>query len=228
LDEDVIHVDSFVDEHIFLVSSSDPWYGDIVLYLQTLKFPQHLSRDDRRRVRYQAKNYIIIDDTLYRRGIDNILRHCLTHEEAESVLNDFHSGACGGHLSGLATTQKFCELVISGHLSLKIVLKWLRSVTPARCSLRKCARIQPLFTQSLPSVPSPSGGWTSWIATQLSAGGNQHIIVVVDYFTKWVEAMPTVKYDGNTVAFFIFNQIIASSVSRVILSLIMAVTFRMK
>jgi hypothetical protein len=43
LDEDVIHVDSFADEHIFLVSSSDPWYGDIVLYLQTLKFPHHLS-----------------------------------------------------------------------------------------------------------------------------------------------------------------------------------------
>jgi hypothetical protein len=43
LDEDVIHVDSFADEHIFLVSSSDPWYGDVVLYLQTLKFTQHLS-----------------------------------------------------------------------------------------------------------------------------------------------------------------------------------------
>jgi hypothetical protein len=65
LDEDVIHVDSFADEHIFLVSSSDPWYGDIVLYLQTLKFAQHLSRDDRRRVRYQAKKYTIIGDTLY-------------------------------------------------------------------------------------------------------------------------------------------------------------------
>ena len=24
-----------------------------------------------------------------------------------------------------------------------------------------------------------------------SVGGNHHIIVVVDYFTKWVEAMPT-------------------------------------
>jgi hypothetical protein len=47
LDEEVIHVDLFVDEHIFLVSSSDPWYGDIVLYLQILKFPQHFSRDDR-------------------------------------------------------------------------------------------------------------------------------------------------------------------------------------
>jgi hypothetical protein len=56
LDEDVIHVDSFAYEHIFLVSSSNPWYGDIVLYLQTLKFAQHLSRDDRQRVIYQNKS----------------------------------------------------------------------------------------------------------------------------------------------------------------------------
>jgi hypothetical protein len=42
-----------------------------------------------------------------------------------------------------------------------------------------------------------------------SVGGNQHIIVAIDYFTKWVEAMPTVKSDGNTTTFFIFNQIIS-------------------
>jgi hypothetical protein len=42
-----------------------------------------------------------------------------------------------------------------------------------------------------------------------STSRNQHISVVVYYFTKWVEAMPTVKYDVNTVAFFVFNQIIA-------------------
>jgi hypothetical protein len=106
LDEDVIHVDSFVDEHIFLVSSSDPWYGDIVIYLQILKFPKHISRDDRRRIRYQAKKYLIVNNTLYHRGVDNILLRCLTHEEDKSILKDCHSGACGGHLSGLATTQK--------------------------------------------------------------------------------------------------------------------------
>ena len=41
-----------------------------------------------------------------------------------------------------------------------------------------------------------------------SAGGHHHIIVAVDYFTKWVEAMPIVKYDGDIAAHFIFNQII--------------------
>ena len=41
-----------------------------------------------------------------------------------------------------------------------------------------------------------------------SAGGHHHIIVAVDYFMKWVEAMPTVKSDGETAAHFVFNQII--------------------
>jgi hypothetical protein len=72
-----------------------------MLYLQTLKFPQHLSRDDRWCIRYQAKKYTIVGDTLYRRGIDDILRHFLTHEEAESILNDCHSGACGQNRGNL-------------------------------------------------------------------------------------------------------------------------------
>ena len=38
--------------------------------------------------------------------------------------------------------------------------------------------------------------------------GHHHIIVAVDYFTKWDEAMPTVKSSGETTAHFVFNQII--------------------
>jgi transposase InsO family protein len=40
------------------------------------------------------------------------------------------------------------------------------------------------------------------------AGGHQHIIVDLDYFPKWAEAMPTIKFDGKTATLFIFNQII--------------------
>ena len=43
LDEEEVYEDSFVDEHIFLISTMDPWYGDIIVYLQTLKVPTHLS-----------------------------------------------------------------------------------------------------------------------------------------------------------------------------------------
>jgi hypothetical protein len=42
-----------------------------------------------------------------------------------------------------------------------------------------------------------------------STNGHGYIIMVVDYFTKWVEAMPTYSNDGTTTTLFIFNHIIA-------------------
>jgi hypothetical protein len=42
-----------------------------------------------------------------------------------------------------------------------------------------------------------------------SSRGHGYIIIVIDYFTKWAEAMPTFINDGHIVALFIFNHIIA-------------------
>jgi transposase InsO family protein len=58
------------------------------------------------------------------------------------------------------------------------------------------------------------GPFTKWgsdytTCNPASARGHRYIIVVVDYFTKWVEAMPMFKYDGETATLFLFNQIIA-------------------
>ena len=50
-----------------------------------------------------------MEDNLYCHGVDSILCCCLTHEEAEAMLNDCHGGACGGHLSGISKAQKNSE-----------------------------------------------------------------------------------------------------------------------
>ena len=42
-----------------------------------------------------------------------------------------------------------------------------------------------------------------------SVRGHGYIIVVVDYFMKWDEAMPTYAEDGNIVTLFLFNHVIA-------------------
>ena len=115
---------SILDESLFLIRSSNPWYVDFIIYLQTQTFQPDTSRSEQRCIRYQAKDYLIVGDTLYRRGVDTILRRCLTHEEAEKVLNDFHAGDCGGHLSGYAIAQKilcagyfwptiFCDCILA-------------------------------------------------------------------------------------------------------------------
>eukprot|EP00253_Pinus_taeda_P019087 PITA_19087 len=42
-----------------------------------------------------------------------------------------------------------------------------------------------------------------------STANHKHIIVAVDYFTKWAKAMPTYKNDSETTTLFLFNQIIS-------------------
>ena len=57
-----------------------------------------------------SENYLIVDNTLYHRGVDSILQHCLNHEESKVVLNDCHEGACGGNLSRLSIAQKILRV----------------------------------------------------------------------------------------------------------------------
>ena len=45
IDEHMIYEDSFMDEHILIISYMDPWYGDFIIYLCTLNFPLHIPRD---------------------------------------------------------------------------------------------------------------------------------------------------------------------------------------
>ena len=42
-----------------------------------------------------------------------------------------------------------------------------------------------------------------------SAKGHKYIIIVVEYFTKWVEAMPTFGNESETEALFLLNQVIS-------------------
>ena len=55
------------DESLFLISTLDPWFGDIIIYLQTQTFRPEASKEDRRKIRFQSQQYKIIGDTLYRK-----------------------------------------------------------------------------------------------------------------------------------------------------------------
>jgi hypothetical protein len=67
-----VAVDSLPDESLFLISTDDLCYGDIIIYLQTQTLRRSLSSTERHRIHYQARQYIILGDTLYRRGIDSV------------------------------------------------------------------------------------------------------------------------------------------------------------
>lgn len=96
--------DIILDETLFLINSFDPWYGDIIIYLQNQTFWTNTTRFDQCCIRYQTSHYIIINDTLYHRGVNTIFRRCLTHGEVMNALNDCHTRAYSGHMYRYATS----------------------------------------------------------------------------------------------------------------------------
>ena len=143
------------------------------------------------------------------------------------MLNYYHRGVWGGHLSGLDTNQ---NILRAGYFWPSIFKDCIEAV-------KRCHPCQ-VFACNMHSKPAPlhpiitAGPFTKWgldfmDCNPTSARAHHHIIVAVDYFTKWAEAMPTVKSDGKTAAHFVFNQIITQfKILKESLPLTMARTFR--
>eukprot|EP00253_Pinus_taeda_P030452 PITA_30452 len=166
-------------------------------------------KDARRRIHHQAQPYRIVGDTLYCIGVDSVLRRCLTFEEDERVLNDCHSRACGDHMSGYATAQKILRAGYFWPSIFKDCILVVRSCHECQIYQRKmrapATPLHPVVTVG----PFAKRGIDYVTCKPRSAGGHGYIIVVVDYFTKWIEAMPTLSEDGHTAAQFLFNHVIS-------------------
>jgi hypothetical protein len=139
---------------------------------------------------------------LYHYGIDVVLQDCLTHEEAKQFLNDCHLGACGGHIYGMDTAQKNLRVGYIYPSIFKYCIEVVKQFPPCHMFQRKaCTHPSPLH----PIVfINPFSKWgIDFMQCKLtSARGHNYIIILVNYFTKWDEAMPTFFNDGRTTTIF--------------------------
>ncbi|XP_074318768.1 uncharacterized protein LOC141655595 [Silene latifolia] len=53
-----------------------------------------------RSLRIKASRFVLIDNVLFRRSLAGPYLRCLNREEANTVLQDVHSGECGNHAGG--------------------------------------------------------------------------------------------------------------------------------
>eukprot|EP00253_Pinus_taeda_P002509 PITA_02509 len=152
---------------------------------------------------------MIIGDTLYHHGIDIVLRRCLTHEETEKVLNDCHSGVCGGHQSCYTTAQNILRAGYFWPTMFKNCITAVRSCHACQIFDHKTrippAPLHPVF----PTKPFAKWGIDFMTCNPTLAGVHGYIIVAIDYFIKWAEAMPTLNNSGEMAAFLFFNHVVS-------------------
>ena len=111
-------------------------------------------------------------------------------------------------MSGYATTQKILRASYFWPSIFKDYIVTIRKFHDFHIYQHKmCAPPIPLH-HVVTIGPFVNWGINFMMCNPHSARGNAYIIVVVDYFTKWAEAMPTLAVDGKTTSQFIFNHII--------------------
>ena len=110
---------------------------------------------------------------------------------------------------GWLQPRKSSALAISGLQYLKIAMRLLRNSDHVKIFIQKSAPILLLYTLALQLALLSKWGIDFMHCNPTSARGRGYIILAVDYFTKWVEEIPTYAEDGNIVALFLFNHVIA-------------------
>jgi hypothetical protein len=95
-----------------------------------------------------------------------------------------------------------------GPLFSKIVLRQSKNAHPAKFFTKRHAPTLLCCIPLLPSAPLPNGALISCSVILPQLGGTVTSSCTIDYFTKWVEAMPTFLNDGHTATLFLFNHII--------------------
>jgi len=136
------------------------------------------------------------------------LLKCLSEEEAAYVMNEVHNGVCGMHTS--RRTMK-ARILRAGYYGLTME-------QDCEVMIRKCKGCQahgndvkraPTKLHSL-TAPWPFAQWDMDIVGPFPIGRAQKkfILVVVDYFTKWVEAEALANITAWQVHPFVWQNIV--------------------
>jgi hypothetical protein len=121
-----------------------PWYKDVIYFLQELRPPDGLQRNKARALKLKAVRYCLIDQILYWKDPLGVILKCISPQEAEMVVAEFHSGRCGGHHFWKATAHKI----------LRDGYHWPTLFTDVCKKVRACIKCQKFAgKQQLKSLP---------------------------------------------------------------------------
>ena len=198
--------------------------GTLILYilLEILSVHLNLQRINAKTINLKAIKYCIINANMYWKDPLNILLLCITESEIEGIIDQFHAGIYEGHYSWRATAYK----ILRGGfywptLFLQVGAKVIGCIPCQMLSGKKKLATLPLVP-SIVSTPFLQQG-LDFIGEIHPTSSNQHrwILTTIDYFTKWVEAIPIRNVIDSVVIKFIEENILSRFCCELKLSQIM-------
>ena len=76
----------------------------MISYLRTGLLPD--GKEATRKLKFQASQFVLIKDVLYKIGFSLPYLRCLSHEETDYVMREVHEGICGNHSGARSLVHK--------------------------------------------------------------------------------------------------------------------------
>ncbi|XP_020972665.1 uncharacterized protein LOC110269284 [Arachis ipaensis] len=173
---------------------------------QYLKDP-NISVD--RKMKLQVINFVLMTDELYKKGIDGSLLRCLGQDDQNVALGEVHNGICGAHQAG----KKMKWVLYRNHVYWPSMIKDCIDYAKACQENHKHGSIQQIPATELHSIikPWPFRGWDLDLIALIhppSSKQPKFILVAIDYFAKWVEAIPLIEVGQSEIIDFVEEHII--------------------
>ncbi|XP_048599791.1 uncharacterized protein LOC125579923 [Brassica napus] len=155
------------------------WRKELIDYLAEGLLPTE--KWDAQRLKRRSAHYVVMDGELHRWTATKVLLKCISDEETRLVMAETHEGAAGNHLGGRA-------------LALKV---------------KNLGFYWPTMNADCETAPYPFMRWGMDIIGPMPASlQKKFILVLTDYFTKWVEAEAYASITDKEVQNFIWKNII--------------------
>jgi ribonuclease HI len=185
---------------------SEDWRTEIVSFLQG----NCLSDDEvyNKRMEARARPYVTIEGELYKQGFCSPLLKCLSKTEGQELMKEIHAGLCGAHIGSRPLLGKV----------FRQGFYWPKAASDAADLVQKCENCQRCArdqkqSSSLTLLIQPTWPLQRWGLDLLGplppAQGNlKYVVVAVEYFYKWIKAMPLATITSATVQKFFWQNIV--------------------
>jgi hypothetical protein len=156
-----------------------------------------------RRIIRRSKAFTVINGELYKRSISGIFQRCIAIDDGKALLREIHEGTCGHHAGSRALVAK----------AFRAGFYWPTAASDARDLVMKCDPCQRFSPKphapatDLMTIPL-AWPFAQWGLDQVgplprsSPGGHTYLLVAVDKFTKWIEAVPVRNQKAETAVQF--------------------------
>ncbi|MCO5561833.1 hypothetical protein L7F22_015457 [Adiantum nelumboides] len=179
---------------------------DIVNFLETGECPQDMSKGQRQWLVRKATKYRLINEHLYCKGRDLVMRRVPHSKDIKQVLTRCHEGVCAGHFAHDITSRKILQAGYVWPSLHRDVQHWCKTCKQCQLAGDRHLTYEPQ-TPILSYGPFEKWGIDAIGPLPRTNSGKLYIIMGMDYMTRWAEATTSARITAKEIAKFVYESI---------------------